>query len=108
MGNSILRVIMNENVFLWLLHWYRSNCNGDWEHDSRIHIDTIDNPGWSVSINFDDTPLENKIFNKIKIDRSDENWLSCFTDNNKFEGRCGPLNLPEVLQIFRDWAESCK
>ena len=25
-----------------------------------------------------------------------------------FEGVGGPFNLPEILQIFRDWAESCQ
>jgi len=30
--------------------WYSSQCNGDWEHQYGISIDTLDNPGWSRSI----------------------------------------------------------
>jgi hypothetical protein len=46
---------MFDNNFLWLLKWYKSHCNGDWEHGRGIHLDTIDNPGWSLSINLEDT-----------------------------------------------------
>ena len=69
-------------------------------------IDTLDNPGWSIAINLEDTELEDKNFQQIELEYSENNWLICFIKNNRFEGRCGPLNLPEVLQIFRDWAES--
>jgi hypothetical protein len=96
---------MFDNNFLWLLKWYQSHCNGDWEHGRGIHIDTIDNPGWSLSINLEDTELENIKFNEVKIERFDDDWFFCFIKNNIFEGRCGPLNLPEILQIFRHWAE---
>jgi hypothetical protein len=35
-------------------------------------------------------------------------WLFCFIKDGKFEGRCGPFNLPEALKIFRKWAEEKK
>jgi hypothetical protein len=99
---------MNENDFLWLLKWYYNHCNGDWEHGQGIHIDSIDNPGWSISINLEDTELQTKKFQTIEKECAEHDWFICFIKNNKFEGRCGPLNLPEVLQIFRNWAESCQ
>lgn len=34
----------------WLQNWYSSNCDGDWEHDYGITIETIDNPGWNIKI----------------------------------------------------------
>ncbi len=55
------------NDFLWLQYWYQIHCNGDWEHSSRIHIGTIDNPGWSLTINLEDTELESKEFQQIDI-----------------------------------------
>ena len=97
---------MSENNFLWLLKWYKNHCDGDWEHDKRIHIGTIDNPGWSITINLEDTVLENKKFHEIKIDRAEDDWLICFIKGNRFQGRCGSLNASEVLQIFRSWAEN--
>lgn len=93
-----------EDDLLWLQKWYQVHCDGDWEHDQRIRIKTIDNPGWSVTINLMNTELQEKSFIKFEYDRSPLNWLICFVKDDKFEGRCGPLNLLEVLHIFRKWA----
>jgi hypothetical protein len=30
--------------------WYAAQCNGDWEHRYGVSIDTLDNPGWSVTL----------------------------------------------------------
>ena len=99
---------MTENAFLWLLNWYQNHCDGDWEHRNGVDIDTMDNPGWSVIINLQDTELENKKFHEIKIHRNENDWLFCFIKEDRFEGRCGPLNASEVLQIFQNWAENIK
>jgi hypothetical protein len=34
----------------WLAEWYIKNCNGDWEHQYGVKIETLDNPGWHVEI----------------------------------------------------------
>jgi hypothetical protein len=96
---------MNEDNLLWLQKWYYSYCNGDWEHENIINIVTIDNPGWSLTINLENTDLQDKKFNKLNLERNVDNWLFCQIKNNKFEGRCGPVNLSEVIQIFRNWVE---
>ncbi|WP_203237204.1 Imm53 family immunity protein [Streptomyces gilvosporeus] len=31
-----------------LTAWYTSQCDGGWEHEYGIRIETLDNPGWSV------------------------------------------------------------
>jgi hypothetical protein len=96
---------MKECNFLWLLDWFQSHCNGDWEHGGGISISSLDNPGWSITIDLEGTELYDQSFNTINIDRSDNDWLYCFCKENKFEGRCGTINLPEVLQIFKNWTE---
>ena len=35
--------------FMWLLNWFQDHCDGDWEHSSGIHLETLDNPGWALS-----------------------------------------------------------
>ncbi len=97
-----------ENVFDWLQKWYSSHCDGDWEHGSGIKIETLDNPGWYLTVNIEGIECEGAEFNKISVDRSENDWFRCFVKENRFEGPCGPFNLPEVLQIFRVWAEKCK
>jgi len=96
---------MSDNDFIWLLKWFRDHCNGDWEHGFGIHIGTLDNPGWLITINLEDTELEQMKFDNVELERSDLDWFICFIKDNKFEGRCGILNLPEIMQIFRNWAE---
>ena len=97
---------MKEEDFLWLQKWYQAHCNGDWEHGSGVRIETLDNPGWSITIDLENTELEDKRFDEFEFELSDDNWLICFIKNKKFEGYGGPVNFPEILRIFRNWAES--
>jgi hypothetical protein len=99
---------MEQENFLWLQKWYQAHCDGDWEHSNGILLATIDNPGWSLTIDLQDTELENKKFQEISLERSDSEWVFCAIKDGKFEGRCGTGNLPEVLNYFRIWAESTK
>src|SRR5262245_23403385 len=97
---------MKNDDLSWIVKWYHDHCDGDWEHDKRIHIGTIDNPGWSITINLVSTELKKKEDEKIKIDRSKNDWFVCFKKDYQFEGRCGPLNLHEILNSFRTWGEA--
>jgi len=54
------------NVLAELQRWYESQCNEDWEHQYGVKIDTLDNPGWSVIIDLDDTDLEGKPFQTVE------------------------------------------
>ncbi len=97
-----------ENVFEWLQKWYESQCDGDWEHEYGIKIETVDNPGWYVVINLVGTECEGCSFSSIQVDIDERNWYFCLIRNNNFESSCGPYYLTKVLQIFRDWVENCK
>lgn len=85
--------------------WYLSQCDGDWEHGYGIKIVTLDNPGWSVSINLQETTLENKPFESWVKERTEHDWIHCRLKEGYFEARCGPQNLGEILLIFKDWVE---
>lgn len=73
---------MKNDDFAWLIEWYDSQCDGDWEHENGIQINTLDNPGWVLKVGLNETELQNKTFKKIKIDRSDTDWLCCFVEDN--------------------------
>jgi hypothetical protein len=91
--------------FEWLISWFKKHCDGDWEHTYGIKIGTLDNPGWRISISLQETELENKPFQKLKIERSENDWIHCFIENNCFEIACGIMNFEEGLKIFHQWAE---
>lgn len=99
------KMVRNDNLN-WLSNWFYSQCDGDWEHCYGIKIESCLDPGWHLTICLGETELQEKFFSNVKINRSKNDWLCCFIENNIFESTCGPFNLDEVLQIFRDWAES--
>ena len=88
----------------WLQNWYARQCDGDWEHDYGVEIGSIDNPGWRVRINCLSTVAEGHPFTPIKIERSEIDWLHAWVENSQFNAACGPRNLIEALEAFRDWA----
>lgn len=88
------------NYFDVLQYWYFSQCDGGWEHQYGIKIDTLDNPGWSIDIDLKNTDLELEPFCGVEKKGDGDDWYQCFVQDNKFMGRCGPKNLTEVIAIF--------
>lgn len=95
------------SVLAEIQDWYNSNCDEDWEHSYGVTIETLDNPGWRVTIDLTDTNLENKPFTEIEENSSDESkWLNCKVENSKFQGAGNQFQLERILRIFVDWAKS--
>ncbi|MGA2813991.1 MAG: immunity 53 family protein [Candidatus Acidiferrum sp.] len=89
-----------------LENWYSRQCDGDWEHSFGVKISTIDNPGWSVSVDLHDTHKQKVVFEQVKIDRQPDDWIHYWAKKEKFEIRCGSLNLSEAIEIFGRWFDS--
>ncbi|WP_018352192.1 immunity 53 family protein [Longispora albida] len=94
------------HVFDWLQAWYLSQCDGDWEHSWGVTIDTLDNPGWTVKINLQETDLAGREFPRLQTTRSEHDWVMVWTSQEVFQIACGPGNLSEALALFREWAAS--
>jgi hypothetical protein len=88
-----------------LERWYLSQCDGDWEHGEGVQIDTLDNPGWRVRISLGGTGLQSRSFERIGIDRSEEDWVRAWVEDAVWNAATGPLNLTEALSAFLAWAE---
>lgn len=86
-----------------LQQWYFSQCDGDWEHGEGIRVSTLDNPGWMVDISLREAELEDRKYDEVRIDRSEQDWLRCSIRDGKFFIACGPKNLEEGLSIFLEW-----
>ena len=93
-------------VFSDLQQWYSAQCDGDWEHGFGIKIDTLDNPGWALTVNLEGTLLEEKLFPEINIKENRRSWLYCSVKDRLFIGRGDPSRLEEMLTIFITWAQS--
>jgi hypothetical protein len=89
---------------VWLQGWYASQCDGNWEHDRGISIETLDNPGWRLRIELAGTALDSVPFVRLEVHRAEHDWYVVWVEGSAFEAACGPLNLGDVIHIFRTWA----
>ena len=83
-----------------LQQWYARECNGDWEHSFGIKIETLDNPGWLVTIDLTETYWETLRIARSREDRNDHDWVQHEIVNCQFIGCGGINNLAEILSRF--------
>lgn len=91
-----------------LQNWYQMHCNGDWEHSYGVKIDTLDNPGWKLSVDLSDTLLENVDFQEVCEGTSENKnrfWIDCRKKDNTFIGMGSVDSLEKLLSIFLEWSE---
>jgi len=79
-----------------LQRWYLSRCDGEWEHRRGITIESLDNPGWRMTIDLG-AAIER---DWTAVDRTELDWLHWRVTEGRFEAGCGPLNLPEAIRAF--------
>lgn len=97
---------MNHDPLSRLQEWYADQCDGDWEHQEGIEIGTLDNPGWSVKISLDGTGLEERAFDRIRVERTENDWLQAWTESRTWNAACGARNLVEAIDAFLAWASA--
>lgn len=88
--------------------WYASQCNQDWEHSFGVKIETLDNPGWTLEIDLQETELAERSFEPLSRGNSedDSDWIHCKVEKAKFTATGGVNNLTELLRVFLTWAGS--
>ena len=89
----------------FLQSWYRAQTNGEWEHARGVTIETLDNPGWRVTIDLVETPLDGASMKAIRREKSAHDWLVCEVAHDRFRGDGDPRKLLVILQLFQSWAE---
>ena len=98
----------------WLTNWYAAQCNEEWEHQFGVTIDTLDNPGWSLAVDLEETSLANKPFAPVYENLTeaeaeqgldgDVRWMVAKLEGTKFKAYGGPRDLANMLATFRAWA----
>jgi len=92
--------------FAWLQTWFAAQCDGDWEHQHGVSIETLDNPGWVLRVNVECTHLEERVFDEYFVDRSESDWIRAIRLGETLVISGGPNNLSEIVTLFRKWADS--
>lgn len=101
---TIASMSESEHVLEWLQNWYAMQCDGDWEHEWGVRIETLDNPGWFVKIDLEETELADREHPHQRVTRDEHDWVMAWTSEQTFHIACGPGNLTEGLSLFRMWA----
>jgi hypothetical protein len=87
---------------LWLQRWYASHCDDEWEHERRVRIQTMDNPGWLVEIGLVGTHLELLRIDLVELGEwGDPNYVEYSVADAKFRGFCGADELGRLVGFFR-------
>ncbi len=94
------------NLIKWLDNWYASQCDGNWEHDYGVNIETLDNPGWSIKINlnYTNTPLDDRKWRLIEL--SENQWIGYKIKDGFFDAASVPKNLEILIYIFKKLVEN--
>lgn len=50
------------------------------------------------------TGLEERPFDRVHVDRTEDDWLRAWVETDKWNAACGPLNLVEAVEAFLAWA----
>lgn len=96
---------VKNNNLVWLENWYKTQCNGDWEHAYGIRIETLDNPGWKISVSLENTKWENEILEMKQIENSESDWYAFGIKEKNFIGAGDPAKLDYLIGLFRKFIE---
>lgn len=89
----------------FITRWFKDQCDGEWESDFGLTIESVNNPGWMVRIDLDGTGLEPATFKPLADQRSDTDWVEARVDDGAWVGGASVQNLDELLGVFRAWVE---
>jgi len=101
MDGSESGIAMSEEAD-WLAEledWYAKNCNGDWEHQFGVRIETIDNPGWRVSGDIEDTVAQGRILERV-AEETDCGWMQYWSDGVRLQAACSPRCLSSTIKVL--------
>ena len=93
------------NLLQWLEKWYSQNCDGQWEHLYGIKIETMDNPGWHVTIDLNETPYSNLQMREFRQEKGEDDWIVCILSGGIFRGFGDCLKLNAIIQVFKNIIE---
>ncbi|MFD5266883.1 Imm53 family immunity protein [Streptomyces sp. NPDC058335] len=57
-----------------------------------------------MDIDLEETSLAGRPYSRTVVRRSASDWAMTRVSDGVFQASCGPLNLDEVLRLFREWA----
>lgn len=97
-----------KHPLVFLQNWYRSQCNGEWEHVKGVTIETLETPGWMVTIDLEGTPLEGVFLEPVCVEKSPTDWIEHRVEGSQFLAAGDSSKLIAILQAFEKWASQVR
>jgi Immunity protein 53 len=85
--------------------WFAAHCDGNWEQEYGVTIETVEEPGWELRVDLVGTSLEGTVLARKGVARADEDWCEVWCDGYTFHAVGGPHNLDELVGSFVSFAE---
>lgn len=98
--------------FADLIEWFHSRCDDSWEHQHGIKLETLDNPGWMLTIDLLGTDLQGRAMPELREGITSEDhpvsplWIQCWVSDNQFRGACDPSQIARLFQVFCQFRRS--
>ena len=107
-----MTITANPNVtddLTWLMDWAaRSTFDQGVDYEITVNIETLDNPGWSITVGC--LPPDFK-FQEEKIDESEESWMQIIRTRDVPDSltiACGAHNLLAAIARLRKLLEQAQ
>jgi Immunity protein 53 len=100
------------NTLDGIQQWYQQQCDGEWEHQYGVKIETLDNPGWLVKIDLTNTKLQSRHFAPVaeQVDEAGwaqgNHWIYCFVRDSVWHGAGDETKLERILSEFLAWSSN--
>lgn len=86
-----------------ITRWIEAHCDGDWEHQNGLKIESSDNPGMFVKLSVDGTEADNLGIKEDMGDETEELTIESDDKTGELLGYCEPPSaLPKLLQRMAD------
>jgi hypothetical protein len=86
----------------WIEKWFKKHCDGDWEHENIFRIESISNPGWSLTVDLSETPLESYNFDSGLVTNGEGDFYWIKVGNGKFDAFGDVSKLGFLIKSFRE------
>ena len=92
-----------------IIEWYQSHCDDSWEHQYGVRLETLDNPGWRLTVDLIHTDLQGRMMTEVREGIAPEDhpvsprWIRCSVTANQFRGACDPTQVARLFEIFHQF-----
>lgn len=88
-------------------------CRQCWDPESdrvtgKVTIESVDGPGWWITVDLRETPLEGRTVDSTVIDLGNARWCQYWVDGTTFSAATSASEVALAIDIFQTFARAAK